>query len=91
MDWERQYREQCYDPIMHRYMEGFLENVADHAKEVHEELTGQADAFFQSLCLLQEHKKLGRSRTISISFPYTLLEAGVPAIYLKYIPEQSPF
>ena len=59
MDWERQYRKQCYDPIMHRYMEGFLQNVADHAKEVHEELTGQADAFFQSLCLLQEHKKLG--------------------------------
>ncbi len=28
MDWERQYRKQCYDPIMHRYMEGFLQNVA---------------------------------------------------------------
>ena len=31
MDWERQYRKQCYDPIMHRYMEGFLIIVAYHA------------------------------------------------------------
>ena len=59
MDWERQYREQCYDPIMYKYIEGFLKHVTDHAQEVHKELIGQADAFFQSLCLLQEHKKLG--------------------------------
>ena len=91
MDWERQYRKQCYDPIMHRYMEGFLENVADHAKEVHEELTGQADAFFQSLCLLQEHKKLGPVRTISISFPYTLLEIGTPGLLFEVYPGTVPF
>ncbi|MFR4440778.1 MAG: hypothetical protein ACLT46_13745, partial [Hungatella sp.] len=91
MDWERQYRKQCYDPIMHRYMEGFLKNAVDHAKEVHKELTGQADAFFQSLCLLQEHKKLGPVRTISISFPYTLLEAGMPTLLFEVYPGTVPF
>ena len=78
MDWERQYRKQCYDPIMHRYMEGFLENVADHAKEVHEELTGAGQLIFSKSGFLQEHKKLGPVQTISISFPYTLLEIGTP-------------
>ena len=91
MDWKRQYREKCYDPIMYKYIEGFLKHVTDHAQEVHKELIGQADAFFQSLCLLQEHKKLGPVQTISISFPYTLLEIGTPGLLFEVYPGTVPF
>ena len=51
------------------------------AKEVHEELTGQADAFFQSLCLLQEHKKAGTSSDNQHFLPlYTVRDGNAGTI-----------
>ena len=89
--WETQYKKQCYKPVMQNYAESLLKHLAEHAEEVHKEFVGQLDAFLQSLCLLQEHKKLGEIQTISISFPYTLLDSGSPILLFEVYSETAPF
>lgn len=89
--WEMQYKKQCYKPVMQRYAESLLTRLTEHAQEIHKELNGQLDAFLQSLCLMQEHKKLGEVQTISISFPYALLDSGSPVLLFEVYSDIAPF
>lgn len=89
-EWQEKHRRECYLPAAQNYLERTLEYVLLHENEIHKELTGQVDAFLQSLCLLQEMGKLGAVQTICISFPYTSLVCGSPSFLFEVYP-QEPF
>lgn len=90
IEWQEKHREQCCLPAVRAYLESTLQYVSLHAREIHKELTGQVDAFLQSLCTLQEMGKIGTVQTISISFPYTSLVCGSPYFLFEVYPNE-PF
>ena len=90
VEWQKKHQEECYLPAAKAYLEEILQDVSLRAREIHKELTGQVDAFLQSLCVLQEIGKLGVVRTVSISFPYTSLVCGNPYFLFEVYPGE-PF
>ncbi|MGN0305036.1 MAG: pentapeptide repeat-containing protein [Lachnospiraceae bacterium] len=90
IEWQKKHHRECYHPAAKAYLEQTLKEVTLQAKEIHKELTGQVDAFLQSLCLWQEMGKLGAVETISISFPYTSLVCGCPYFLFAVYPGE-PF
>ena len=89
-DWQKQYREQCYLPILKEYIEETIQNLTKHAEEINKKLNEQVDAFFCNLELLQKKGKLGEVQTICISFPYTSLSCGEPYFLFEVYPDM-PF
>ena len=86
-EWEQKYQEQCYVPVTREYMEALFEAVTKRAEEIHKEIYGQVDAFFQNLYMLQQNKKLDQIQTVSISFPYTSVVCGSPCLKFAVYPD----
>ena len=84
--WQKKHYEECYLPAAKAYLEESLDYTRIHAADIHKELTGQLNHFLQSLCLLQEERKIAAVERISISFLYTSLICGKPSFLFEVYP-----
>lgn len=81
--YRKKFQEECYVPIVQRFLNQTLDDITQNADKIHKEVKGQLDSFLRSLCVLQERKELGTIGTVCISFPYTSLSSKTPYLLFQ--------